>query len=357
MPGNLPMDAYRKKHLVDLRRERLATKRCFAKDGTCNEVIEAHSISVRSLERIADSKMVYVFQPGGDDLDQILSRQTIVPVSKPISQVSTFTGFCAKHDNELFAPIDNQVIVPTDSQCARVLFRTLARNYYDAFRGPQLIEKIAKAQLPNGVDRRREKRYVASRAADMLKAKGTLSTHLEQARRCVMESKPIEVRQLFLRLDRIPEVMCSDVFIPYIDFQGNPLPPFPNAAGGSVESHFVSINVSSDSTGGYVHLAWLPRMYRIESYANSWKKAAWNLNKLYCTIVSYVGNFAFSKNWWNAQSVIRQKALMQYYVHGYFAFHDPGIETRNAMVIAADHRIYTNVAVTQVTDLGQTAHA
>src|SRR5574337_1945141 len=49
---------------------------------------------------------------------------------EPINKVSTFLGFCKYHDNNLFKPIDDQYLIPTDQQVLLYAYRSLSRELF-----------------------------------------------------------------------------------------------------------------------------------------------------------------------------------------------------------------------------------
>jgi hypothetical protein len=65
-----------------------------------------------------------------------------------INKVSTFFGFCQKHDNELFKPIDNDVLIPTDQQILLYSYRSLCRELFVSENALELVQN----QLENGVN-------------------------------------------------------------------------------------------------------------------------------------------------------------------------------------------------------------
>ena len=358
MRGDLPLMAYQKKLVTELRKERLTPKRCFAADGTCDAIIKAHSISLSALSLIAKGGRVYVFEPViADSLENVFQHQTHRPVPKSASDVSTFAGFCGKHDNQLFMEIDNAELVPTTDQCARIAFRTLARNYYDVLRGPQAIERISNAPLPSGMNRQLEKDYVASQTKFVRDAQKVIGKHVEHFRDGIARGQVLPMQQMLLRLDGVPEVMCSEAFVPLFDLAGAQLPKPPARPPTVEQTEFVCINVSTDKRGGYVHLTWRNGMSIVDSFVESWRAVSFSLSKLFCTIFAFMGNFAFSETWWKGQSVIRAKQLMSYYTHPFFMHENPQAPRDTAEAIARDHRKYSSRQVVEVIGPSDRAHA
>jgi hypothetical protein len=92
----------------------------------CDEMIEAHSIQRSGvLSLIAEDGKVFVPSSSHSDLKKNKGR--IVFRCRPIRGVSTFRGFCKRHDNAIFRPIDDEVLVPTSEQAFLYAYRTLGR--------------------------------------------------------------------------------------------------------------------------------------------------------------------------------------------------------------------------------------
>ena len=92
----------------------------------CDEMIEAHSIQRSGvLSLIAQDNEVLVPSINYSDLKKNKGRITFR--SRPITQVSTFRGFCKRHDNQIFQPIDDQFLLPTGEQAMLYAYRSLGR--------------------------------------------------------------------------------------------------------------------------------------------------------------------------------------------------------------------------------------
>lgn len=105
--------------------------RCLHFNGSirCSEFINAHSIQRnRLLSEISDKGHVYVLST---DIGTFGKNKGFPVYSKKgIKNVSTFKGFCKKHDTELFAPIDNLDIEPNCKQVALYAYRSICREYF-----------------------------------------------------------------------------------------------------------------------------------------------------------------------------------------------------------------------------------
>lgn len=95
--------------------------------GVCNKVIAAHTIQRSGgLARIVDgANKVLRFNPFKPGLD---GR----PVLESIGwrEASTFKGFCGRHDNEVFSPLEKKPFRGTPEQCFLVGYRALCHELY-----------------------------------------------------------------------------------------------------------------------------------------------------------------------------------------------------------------------------------
>ncbi len=115
--------------------------------STGDPIIRAHSIQrARVLEKIAVDGHVYTFksQPEGISLCRI-----------GIRKATTFTGFCKKHDNNLFASIDfgdNLGFEPTDtSQIVALSLRSIACEYWKKLNVRKFHRKMLRLANENNV--------------------------------------------------------------------------------------------------------------------------------------------------------------------------------------------------------------
>ena len=115
----------------------------------CNEIIKAHSIQRnRLLSAIADNGHVYKISANIASMKKNKGRLTYEKCG--INKVSTFLGFCKRHDNELFEPIDNFPLIPTDQQVLLYSYRSLCRELFVKENALELINK----HLENSVDKK-----------------------------------------------------------------------------------------------------------------------------------------------------------------------------------------------------------
>ena len=92
----------------------------------CDKIIKAHSIQKKqSLEVIAENGKIYQLGHRPN-----LSNGQAYFEKEGINRVSTFRGFCKKHDNEIFTPIDNSRLTPNKEQAFLYAYRAICRELF-----------------------------------------------------------------------------------------------------------------------------------------------------------------------------------------------------------------------------------
>lgn len=96
----------------------------------CDRIISAHTIQrSRALQQIIDSSdHVRTFFPPKLDLSSGRPRLQLRRVGW--RQASTFTGFCARHDNSVFRPLETADFGGTAEQCFLIAYRALCHEIY-----------------------------------------------------------------------------------------------------------------------------------------------------------------------------------------------------------------------------------
>lgn len=108
-------------------------KECIFHDKkTCTgKIIKAHSIQNNGvLSKIAEAGHVLMPVP---EIAKFDSEQIMMPVHlKKVgrNEATTFTGFCKRHDNEIFTEIDKKAYKKDKKQNFLLAYRTFAKEYY-----------------------------------------------------------------------------------------------------------------------------------------------------------------------------------------------------------------------------------
>ncbi len=77
---------------------------------------------------IADKSHAYGFPT---DIGAVIKNKGNLTLEKRgINKISTFLGFCKKHDNDFFKLIDNEALLPTNHQIFLYAYRSLCRELF-----------------------------------------------------------------------------------------------------------------------------------------------------------------------------------------------------------------------------------
>lgn len=118
-------------------------KRCLHYDAgeICNQYIGAHSIQNNGqLSAISEDGHVYMLDEYYTDLVKNQGKLGFSTVG--VKKASTFYGFCGKHDNELFKPIEENPLKPSDEQIALHLYRCVCKETYEKENSLELANEI-----------------------------------------------------------------------------------------------------------------------------------------------------------------------------------------------------------------------
>jgi hypothetical protein len=79
------------------------------RDACSGNIVRAHTVSKSgSLSHIAKDGHIYAFKTSVQSIARV--DGLLQPKMVGVNQASTFTGFCGKHDKDLFAPVEDAPI-------------------------------------------------------------------------------------------------------------------------------------------------------------------------------------------------------------------------------------------------------
>lgn len=199
-------------------RKKLKRKgRCLHYDAgsRCSRVIDAHSIQKNgTLSLIADNGHVYAISSNFGDIKR--SRGGVTYTKQGIDTVSTFRGFCEKHDSQVFEPIDTVSLVPTQHQILLYAYRALCREVFVKENALILLEKQA--------ERNRGQAALYELLDGMRRStEFGLNNLLSQKRRYdeYLSARSFsDIKSVIFCTDQKPSVVFSGLFFPDFDFLG-----------------------------------------------------------------------------------------------------------------------------------------
>lgn len=189
-----------------------------ASGGQCGQFISAHSIQRNGqLSVIACEGHVYTPSMNVGDLRKNDGRNSLV--KRGISSASTFFGFCDKHDNDLFAPIDRAPLVPTSEQVLLYAYRSACREILVKENALDLIERQLEA-LPNASALRQTFERMLWGTSFSLEG---IRQHKATLDASISDSAHADVEYVLFTSGQPQFVAFSGLFYPEFDFLGRSL--------------------------------------------------------------------------------------------------------------------------------------
>ncbi len=285
-------------------RKAFSTKTCSVPaiwQGDCTEsIVRAHTIpKSRSLKSIARDGHVYGYSLTFAKLTEHNGK--VPPELIGINRASTFTGFCEKHDTELFAPVETRRFASTPEQCFLLAYRALAREIYTKNANADLSD--VRKEMDKG---RPESDQFAIQMQSFLFDVGITAgqrdnlRHLAEMNSCLAAGDYSTTRAYVVEFDEPPPVMCSGGIFPKETFDGVKLHDLSDPED---QADLLTISSFYDGDKGYIVLAWLEGSDKrsipfVESLQTiSTEKLTGALIRM---IFEYLENTYMAPEWWEA---------------------------------------------------------
>lgn len=288
----------------------------------CTNIIKAHTVSKSSgLSDIADNT------------NHVLGlKQNLVSFQKSkgklrferigINKASTFRGFCAKHDKQLFSCFEDISFIGTQGQCTALTYRSVAKEIYakeNALEVAGFIKKMDQGKplifqiniqehnffYQLGLEAAINELYIIKNDVDSeLLSRGNSSYNFL----VIESSSPIPV-------------VVSSVINPTQDFNGKPIQDLSDL---SVKPEYLVFNAFSSAGKGFVVFSWLKKAKIIDRFIQSLLSI--DNSEMY----SYLVNFFFSSaensfispSWWEDLSDIQRSKIEELFNIGSDSFVD-----------------------------------
>ncbi len=106
------------------------------------DIIKAHTISKMDLKNLATNNHILI--PKGSSHNQ---KNLYIFKEEGVNKATSFTGFCEKHDNQLFDSLEKNSFMGSYSQIYDCTFRALSRQFFDIKCVVKFIEKLKNGKL------------------------------------------------------------------------------------------------------------------------------------------------------------------------------------------------------------------
>ena len=288
----------------------------------CTNIIKAHTVSKSSgLSDIADNT------------NHVLGlKQNLVSFQKSkgklrferigINKASTFRGFCAKHDKQLFSCFEDISFIGTQGQCTALTYRSVAKEIYakeNALEIAGFIKKMHKGKslifqiniqehnffYQLGLEAAINELYIIKNDVDSeLLSRGNSSYNFL----VIESSSPIPV-------------VVSSVINPTKDFNGKSIQDLSDL---SVKPEYLVFNAFSSAGKGFVVFSWLKKAKIIDRFIQSLLSI--DNSEMYSYLVnlffSSAENSFISPSWWEDLSDIQRSKIEELFNIGSDSFVD-----------------------------------
>lgn len=270
------------------------------KNNCDGSIVWAHTVSKRMLEKIGVGGHVYGLNK---HFGALVSNKGKLRFEKMgINKASVFTGFCGKHDFEIFKSIENERFEISKKSAFLLAYRALC---YEYFTKKAALETTSfMSQLDKG-------RPVSEQAyfQEMIKnmkigfetARRDQKVRKEQYDKMLISEDFEKIKYYSVELSTLPSLMCSGCINPSFDFQGNRLQ---NLADLEIECESISLSViANDENRGLIVLAWVGRddgpcdkFVRSYHQLTDYQKA----QSIIRFAFEYLENKYLNINWWDS---------------------------------------------------------
>ena len=295
-------------------RRAFSAKFCLApadwhKDCT-GQIVKAHTVPrSSSLAKIARDGHVYTFIPSVENLSK--NNGVLVPELFGINRASTFSGFCSKHDDAIFAPLEKAPFSGTPEQCFLLGYRAFAREVFTKRAAASTLKLHRAADRGRPLDQQIEIQQFAS----------AYDTGVSAALHDIQHQKPLfdttlksgnfnSVQSYVIELDSATPVMCSGSFCPEQDFEGNPLQDLLDLQR---IPQLISVNSFYGGNYGAVVFSWLvndaPSCHPFIASLARIPNAAL-IDALLRLLFEFCENVHMQPAWWEGLSSVQRSALI-----------------------------------------------
>lgn len=304
-------------------------------DECTNKMIKAHTISKSSsLKSISRDGHVMGLKPSFSSLDNNGGFLKLEKIG--INYASTFSGFCSKHDSEIFSPIENHPFKPTKENCFLISYRPVSRELYTKKNNISTAQLLKKMDQGFSESMQLELQALAqsfSFGVDMaMDDLGTLKGHMDD----IFSRKQFdEMSHYIFELQSEPLINASaSIFLDY-DFDGNVIQNLinPNAKA-------IVFNCFSSDGKGYFVFSWLNNQDILpKKFIASLKNKPNIENRLVAFLFSYCENTFCSPSWWESLDGNAKRDIERRMMEGSSPWHQRSKNTLNTSI--CDYNAFT----------------
>jgi hypothetical protein len=302
-------------HEIDQRlRAIYSEKYCLHPDAPCQcgPIINAHTVQNHGqLDRISENGHVV-----GVDRNSFLNYSKGRPPFKEdigVNEASTYRCFCAHHD-ETFKPIETAAIQFTPEQCSLFGYRAVCRGVYLT---RQQLKTIPLLRELDPLVQQRLIQKAASAHEVGLQAKKEVFERTKKLYDDVLRARNFgEVGFFAIEIDRVPDILGSNVLLPPCDFTGSQLQSL--AIGSRIDVLTFSLIATPGNAGAAVFVWHKEHDTACRPFVESLRKLPQSEvpHAITRLVFSFCENSYFSRAWWTGLSHKTRTALEQRFLNG-----------------------------------------
>ena len=285
---------------------------------TCKgKIIKAHTIQRNGgLNKIALKGHVYSAIKHGKTFDESKWSPQSNPNLIGIRKASTFTGFCARHDNELFAPIERRPFDGSPLQIALLGYRAICYELY--MKECQLkhlttVRDFDRGQSISVQQAIQEEVFLRSLGADT--ALKELNLLKERYDKVLFEERLDDLDYYVVSFSKSPEVMCSATSQSTHDFRGNCID---DLGPLSAPASWMTFSLIATDDGGAAVFSWPADHRKSQAFARTLHELpdADLPHAIIRFTFEFFENTYFSPEWWDGlerqvQVSLRERQLRE----------------------------------------------
>lgn len=272
------------------------------KNNCSGNIVRAHTIQRNGgLNKIAKVNQVYSFF-GNNHADMEKSKGVLLPKLIGIKKASTFTGFCGKHDDSVFAPIEKYPFVASQEHSLLLGYRGICRELFTK----QAVSDLA--PYLRTLDRGRNIGFQRLLQNQLSQLSSGTEAGLRDIKQCkseydaaLLSKDDSQAFYYVINFSDTPDIMCSGGQFPEIDFNGKSLQ---NLADLNAKLDHLTFSIIATENGGAAVFSWLgdsPASIQLVRSLHSQSDS-----EIPHSLVRYVFEFFenafFSPDWWDSMA-------------------------------------------------------
>jgi hypothetical protein len=287
-------------------------KVCLAKTHSPNacegKIISAHTIPHSQLRRIAIDGHVYAMAATPADIAR--NGGTLSAKKHGIRDFSTLNCFCAGHDNNIFAHLEDDALVFDSHQITLLHYRVLASELYRRVASYHTTLHLVDEQTKKkGRNQKKAIEYLKASAIQELLAIRDIGTSFDRCSKNLFAANYDDVSALVVHFKKLPSVMTAGSFLPQYDYDGKPLQLIYD---DETLAQTVSFNILASDNHATLVMLWFANHDLIKPFADSFiAQSSKNYAALAIqTAFEYLENTCMQPAWWESEKPVVQRLLI-----------------------------------------------